>query len=157
MSHPGPPIQLMVKIQLRCWKLGQSTCCHSFFCVIVKSFWETENLYRLFIVWLYLYCSWRLDYQWGWVRTPLTGLTPPYVWACPKPGPGCPMPYVIVFTVFNGLRWEVVVHFVDIGAWNCWPSLFILSFHKYLYYLVSVLCFILIQFIQYTCNATVYA
>jgi hypothetical protein len=39
--------------------------------------------------------------------------------SCPKPGAGFPLAYVIVFFVFNGLRWEVVVCFVDLG----WTSL----------------------------------
>jgi hypothetical protein len=34
---------------------------------------------------------------------------------CPKPGSGFLMPYVVVFFMFNGFRWEVVVRFADIG------------------------------------------
>jgi hypothetical protein len=34
--------------------------------------------------------------------------------------------YIIVFFMFTNLRWEVIVHFVDM----CWPSLFKLSFHN---------------------------
>jgi hypothetical protein len=33
-----------------------------------------------------------------------TGLTPPHVCAYPKQGPGFPMPYVVVYFTFNGLR-----------------------------------------------------
>ena len=69
-----------------------------------------------------------------------------------KPGFGFPMSYVVVFflCLFNDLRWEVIVWFVDIGGifvfvqwfkmrgdclvcwywWYCLPSLFILPFHK---------------------------
>ena len=43
-------------------------------------------------------CHWVSSYQ---ERTetgiPLTGVTPPHVCACPKPGPGFPMSYVLVF------------------------------------------------------------
>jgi hypothetical protein len=38
------------------------------------------------------------------VGIPLTGLTPPYVCACPKPGPGFPASYVVVFFMFSDLR-----------------------------------------------------
>jgi hypothetical protein len=34
--------------------------------------------------------------------------------------------YIMVFFMFTNLRWEVIVHFVDM----CWPSLFKLSFHN---------------------------
>jgi hypothetical protein len=33
-------------------------------------------------------------------------------YSCSKPGSGFPMSYVLVFLVFNGLRWEVIVCFV---------------------------------------------
>ena len=49
------------------------------------------------------------------VGTPLIDLTPPHCCACPKPGHGFLTPYVVVFLVFNDLRSEVVVRFVDIG------------------------------------------
>ena len=50
-------------------------------------------------------------------RGRLTGLTPLLFCACPKPGPGFPTPYVVVF-VFGGfrLRREMIVCFVDIGG-----------------------------------------
>jgi len=44
-----------------------------------------------------------------------TGLTLPYFCVCPKPRPGLPITYVKVFFMFNCLRWEFVVCFVDIG------------------------------------------
>jgi hypothetical protein len=52
------------------------------------------------------------------VADPLTGLTPPYVCACPKPGPGFPTSYVVVFwgVQWVQLRWEVIVRFIDIGG-----------------------------------------
>ena len=43
-----------------------------------------------FIVCLYMYCRWRSRYQGRRVGIPLTGLTPPLVCVCPKPGPGLP-------------------------------------------------------------------
>ena len=45
----------------------------------------------------------------------LTGLIPPHFYACPNPGPGFLTSYVVVFFVFSELRWEVIVHFADIG------------------------------------------
>ena len=64
----------------------------------------------------------------------LTNLTLPPFCACAKPGSGCPMLYLVVMLMFNELRWEVIVCFVDIGGivevrgdclfcwywWNCW-------------------------------------
>ena len=32
---------------------------------------------------------------------PLTGFTPPHLCACPKPGPGFPASFVVVFFVFS--------------------------------------------------------
>jgi hypothetical protein len=49
----------------------------------------------------------------GVVGIPLTGSTPPYFCACPKPGPGLPTSYFMVFFVFRELRWEVIVRFVN--------------------------------------------
>ena len=62
---------------------------------------------------------------------PLTDLTPPPLCACPKPGPGFTTSSVMVFFVFSELRWEVILHFVDIvGIVNhhCLNFLFIKSF-----------------------------
>ena len=42
-----------------------------------------------------------------------TGLTPLHFCAYPKPGPGFQTLYVMVFLMFNDLRSEVIVHFVD--------------------------------------------
>ena len=43
-------------------------------------------------------------------------LTPPHFCSCPKAGPGFQMSYVVVFFMFNDLRWEVFVCFVNIGG-----------------------------------------
>jgi len=45
----------------------------------------------------------------GWVGIPNTGLTLPHFCACPMPGPRIPTSYVVVFFIFNDLRWEMIV------------------------------------------------
>jgi len=68
------------------------------------------------------------SYQKGSIWIPLTSLTLQHFHAFPKPGPGIPTLYVVVFlgvqrvTVRGGrlLFWY---------CWNCWPSLFKLYFH----------------------------
>jgi len=35
---------------------------------------------------------------------------------CPKLGPGFRTPYVVVYIMFNNLRREMIVRFVDIGG-----------------------------------------
>lgn len=46
-----------------------------------------------------------IDYTWG----DLFFLTLPYCFACPKSASGFTMSYVIVFFIFNDLRWRVIV------------------------------------------------
>jgi hypothetical protein len=66
----------------------------------------------------------------GRVGITLTGLTPPYLCACSKPGPGFPTSYIWVFFCF---RW------VEVRGdclfcwywWNCSPLLFKLYKKKY--------------------------
>ena len=53
---------------------------------------------------------------------PIIGLTLPHFFVCPKPVPGFPASYDMVFLMFNDMMWEVIVWL------NCWPSLFKLSF-----------------------------
>ena len=56
-------------------------------------------------------------------------LTLPQFCACLKPEPRNPLSYVFVFFVFNTLRWEIVVCFVDIGKivdHHCLNFLFII-------------------------------
>jgi flagellar biosynthesis GTPase FlhF len=43
----------------------------------------------------HMYCTWLSSYQEGWVVVPLTGLTPPCLCTCLKPGPGFPISHVI--------------------------------------------------------------
>ena len=108
-----------------------------------------------FIFCLYMYCRWRSSYQQerveiqlsrgeGWdpvikrkglrssyqeerVGIPLTGLTPPHFYACPKPGPEFPTSYVVVFLC--SVSSEVILRFVDIGEiddHHCLNFLFII-------------------------------
>jgi hypothetical protein len=39
-------------------------------------------------------------------------LTLPHLCACLMPGPGFPTSYVMIFFMFNYLRWEVIVRFL---------------------------------------------
>jgi hypothetical protein len=75
------------------------------------------------------------------VGIPLTGLASPHFCARPKPGSGFPMPYAMVFFMFNEMRLEVIVRFVDIGGIVDHHSLKLCyqSGHKYLQILVSYL------------------
>ena len=80
------------------------------------------NLDNIYSAWiqnrLYMYCRWRSRYQEGRIGISLTSLTPPHSCACPKPGPGFPKSYVVVFSCVQRvqLRLEVIVRFVDIGG-----------------------------------------
>jgi hypothetical protein len=47
---------------------------------------------------------------------PLTGLTAHNLSACPYPRTGFPTSYVMVFFMFNDLRWEVNVWFIDFSG-----------------------------------------
>jgi len=102
-------------------------CCHSFLWKYV--FLSGVNLCSFFIIYFYLYCHWRLSYQEGRPRfgIPLTCLTLPHFCACPKPGPGFPTSYAMVFFVLSELRWEARCCWY---WWNWWSSLFWLSSHK---------------------------
>jgi hypothetical protein len=55
---------------------------------------------------------------------PLIGSTPlPHLCVCAKPLPGLEKATrYCLFILLGGLRWEVVVHFVDIGGIVCWSS-----------------------------------
>ena len=55
------------------------------------------------------------------VGMPLIDLTPPYLYACPKIVPGFPTTYIIF--VFNELRGDTSVRFVDIDVIVDHPSL----------------------------------
>jgi len=65
-----------------------------------------------------MYCRGRSNYQDRGVGTPLTGLTPPHLCACPMPGSGFPTTYGVVCSCVQWVqfRWEVVVRVVVIGG-----------------------------------------
>ena len=46
---------------------------------------------------------------------------------CPKLCPVFLTPHAMDLSVLNGFRWKVIVRFLEYW-WNCWPSLFKLSF-----------------------------
>jgi hypothetical protein len=45
---------------------------------------------------------------------PLSSLTLPQFYACPKPGSGFPSTYIMVFSAFDHFK-ENIVHFANIG------------------------------------------
>jgi hypothetical protein len=65
---------------------------------------QTFNVQRFTIQYKYtiMHCRCRLNYQMGSVGMPLTGLIPPQLCACPKPG--FPTSYVMVYLMLNKLR-----------------------------------------------------
>jgi hypothetical protein len=73
----------------------------------------------------------------------LTGLTPPYFCACPKPGTGFPTSYAMVFFMSSELRREVIFHFVDIpvGGKRIHCNAFIYIFMTELIFFSSDICF----------------
>jgi hypothetical protein len=82
------------------------------------SLFEWKWIYRVFIYRLFIHVSvlpFGIQLLRG-VEIRLDGSTLPHFCACPKPGPGLPTSYVVVFVVLNDLRWEVIIHFVDIGG-----------------------------------------
>jgi len=51
----------------------------------------------------------------GMVGIPVTGLILPHLYTCPKPDPVYQRHnYVMIFFMFDDLRWEMIVRFVDI-------------------------------------------
>ena len=59
----------------------------------------------------------------------ITSLNPVLICACPKPGPRFPISYVVDFfcVQWTEVRGDSLFCWY---WWNCWPSLFKLSFHK---------------------------
>jgi hypothetical protein len=78
-------------------------------------YWRNDHHFFRSFVCLNLLWRWTLNYQEESVLLSLTGLTPPHIWACSKQGPGFPMSFVVVLFVFNDLRWERIVPFLDFG------------------------------------------
>ena len=61
----------------------------------------TDKLYHIMLYYFINVVTLRSNYQEWRVGIPLIGLTPPPLYAYPKPGPGFPMSYVMVFFVFS--------------------------------------------------------
>ena len=84
----------------------------------------------LFIVYIVLYC---VIYE-GRVGIPLTGLPMPHFCACPEHGPRFATSYSRgLFFYVHHLRWEVIVHFVDIGQivdHHCLNFLFMIKIRR---------------------------
>jgi len=82
------------------------------------------NIYRLFPQYHVIFLS---IYPKSWDH--FTGLIPPHLCAYPSQDLDFHrhMSWSLFF-VFNDLRFEAVVNFVD--WWNCWPSLFKLPLHN---------------------------
>ena len=77
----------------------------------------------------------EIQFQDRRVGIPLTSINPLHFCACTKPGPRFPKSYVVAFCVqWVQLRWEVIVHFVDIGGiddHHCLNFLFLTYFFSY--------------------------
>ena len=70
------------------------------------SLFEWKRIYRVFIYRLFIHVSvlpFGIQLLRG-VEIRLDGSTLPHFCACPKPGPGFPTSYVVVFVVLNDLR-----------------------------------------------------
>ena len=89
--------------------------CFCVYSVITTYIVFVFNQERL-IVWFCIFTIGDPIITWGRVRIPLTGLPLPLLCAFPNPGAGFPMAYVMVFSMFNELRQELIVHFVDIDG-----------------------------------------
>jgi len=79
-----------------------------------------------------MYCRLRSNYQKGRVGIPFTCLTLLHLFACIKPGPGLPTSYVEVPFFFISLSWVEVRGDCSFYWywWNCWTSLYKLSFQN---------------------------
>jgi hypothetical protein len=78
----------------------------------------------------------------GCYNCPCTNLTLPYLCACLKPGPEFPPSYVMVFLIFNDLKSEVIVCFVDVGKivdHHCLKFLLIISITSFPYKIYTIL------------------
>ena len=101
----------------------------SFIFVIVYGLFEWKQIYRFFLSFVnrsVLLLEILLPIGVGIL---LFSLTPPQYCACPKPEPGFPTAYVMVFAMFNDLRWEVIVHFRIVDH-HCLSFLNIINFSQ---------------------------
>ena len=76
------------------------------------------HMLTILIGW-YLMPHFHLYFILKWVEkegVPLTGLTLPQFKACPNPAPEFLPSCVMVFSMFNDLRWEMIVHLVTNGG-----------------------------------------
>ena len=75
--------------------------------------------------WSASYCT--IPFLHKLVGIPLTDLNPSYLCACLQPEPGFPTSYVVSNFCLCSVRgdWSFCWYW-----WNCWPSLFKLSFHN---------------------------
>jgi len=91
------------------------------------SFWMNMNIFKFFIVCIYLYCCWKFNYQEGRVGIPLTSLTP-QLFVCLSQTRTW-ISNVICSDLFY-VQW--VEERCDCSFswywWNYWPSLFKLFF-----------------------------
>jgi hypothetical protein len=105
--------------------LGQGICVHLCLCSTRRYLkWIKKNMTEFQIQ-----CIFKLG--WAYIKRlngisihkevrvgiPLNGLTQPLFCSCFKPGSGFSTSYVMVLFVFNDLRWDFIVRFVE-------PSLF---------------------------------
>ena len=111
---------------------------------------DNEWTYRLCIVCLYMYCRWRSKHPEGIIGIPLAGLISQHICGNPTPGPEFLMSYVVVFSIFDELRSEVKC-FLCWYWWNCWPSMFQLSFHNCIRYNI---CLKVTTLLLHTLNPT---
>ena len=73
----------------------------------------------------------------GGVGIPLTSLTPPHFYACPKPGPGFPMSHVIVFLCsVSSVKMRGNCSFYWYW-WICFPSVILLFYLLYAFFNIT--------------------
>jgi hypothetical protein len=86
---------------------------------------------------LFISCCWISNYKEGGGIL-LTGLTPQHLCACPKPWPEFTTTYIVVFLIFNELRWMFDHHCISlimtILEWNKCGKYYIVTciLHKFI-------------------------
>jgi hypothetical protein len=108
------------KLSLHCFLI----CCT---CTSIKSYWVLIIYLRNFLAmkidetfktlknFRHFFCSPNFYFKLR-AGIPFSSLTLPHLSTCPKAGSGFLTSYVMVFFMFNDLRWEVLVYFVDISG-----------------------------------------
>ena len=97
--------------------------------------------WKFVVVYLYrskhMHCCGRPSYQEGRVGIPLTSLTPPHLYACPKPRPGFPMSHVIVFLCsVSSVKMRGNCSFYWYW-WICFPSVILLFYLLYAFFNIT--------------------